>query len=160
MSLNKTPATQNRCRIEAKTPWTNFSKTPYLLGKRPITQTMKKKSTQSNNSMNFSCYSDVPQSSNNHTFNVMNISSSTEVEDLNQTVNTNATSITSGIPSFSPFMRKIENTIDEKLATFFEALKNQTMANYNANQTTQIAASNEIQNTLTNDVSLVVSYFI
>lgn len=64
----------------------------------------------------------------NNTFSVLNISTSTEcdgpttAQQAYQTMQHNVT-----LPSFSPLMRQINQTIDSKLASFMESLKNQTI---------------------------------
>lgn len=72
------------------------------------------------------------ESIDNHTFNIMNISSSTEVDGpamshLSEHPNLTTSQNTFAIPSFSPLLRRIEQTIDEKLATFMNSFRNQTL---------------------------------
>lgn len=72
------------------------------------------------------------ESIDNHTFNIMNMSCSTEVDGPTPSVSrfgstTNLANIqATPAVSFSPLMRRIEETIDKKLSMFMESFRNQT----------------------------------
>lgn len=72
----------------------------------------------------------VPKESiNNHTFNIMNVSCSTEVDVSMPDSNTNVPSfqaMSTPMASFSPLLQRIEQAIDEKLAGFMTSFRNQT----------------------------------
>lgn len=68
--------------------------------------------------MNFTQQS-IAESIDNNTFSVMNISTSTEVD--------MSAPATPAAVSFSPFMRQIEKTIDQKFASFMENFQSQSM---------------------------------
>lgn len=67
------------------------------------------------------------QSIDNNTFNIMNFSSSTEVEGPSLSAHPSLANLTQAVvPSFSPLIRQIEATIDKKLTTFMTSFINQT----------------------------------
>ncbi|XP_070495440.1 kinesin-like protein Nod [Chironomus tepperi] len=78
------------------------------------------------------------ESIDNNTFNIMNMSCSTEVEGITPSVSrfgstTNLANLQAApVMSFSPLMRRIEETIDKKLSTFMESFRNQTAADINS----------------------------
>lgn len=140
------PLTRNE---QTKTPGKSFVKTPGKMlppSATKLTSTIKKQpnvnrfhsfTTPSKSSaVKFPLrQTDVPRAADmscidNNTFSIMNCSTSTEFDapvanhlNPNLSVVQNAT-----MPSFSPLMRQIEKTIDLKLTSFMETLKNQTIA--------------------------------
>lgn len=73
------------------------------------------------------------ESIDNNTFNIMNVSCSTEIDGPTSSMsqiytNPNLTNLQTlpAMPSFSPLMRRIEETIDKKLANFMESFCIQT----------------------------------
>ncbi|KAL7029769.1 hypothetical protein ACKWTF_006352 [Chironomus riparius] len=75
------------------------------------------------------------ESIDNQTFNIMNVSTSTEVDGATNSVSrfgstSNLASLQAApVVSFSPLMRRIEETIDNKLSIFMESFRNQTSTN-------------------------------
>lgn len=88
-------------------------------------------------------YSELPQTADlsymdptpkhsidNNTFNIMNMSSSTEVEGPTLSAHPSLNNLTQpSVPSFSPLIRQIEATIDKKLSSFMTSFINQTTSN-------------------------------
>jgi len=133
LSTIKKPAVPNRC---------NSFVTPSAK-KAPVSK------TRYTDLRDFAALSSLNQSHapkesiDNHTFNIMNMSCSTEVD--GPTVSMSCYGSTTNLANFqaapatnfSPLMRRFEETMDKKLSTFMESLRNETVANIEPNDVYQ-----------------------
>jgi DNA uptake protein ComE-like DNA-binding protein len=96
-------------------------------------------------------YLEPKQSIDNNTFNIMNVSASTEVEGPSLSAHPSLNNLTqAAMPSFSPLIRQIEATIDQKLTSFMTTFINQTT-------TSSVNAENIADNLRNNIKDAVVS---
>lgn len=130
LSTIKKPAAPNRCNsfITPSAKKASISKSRYTdLGDLAALSNFNQFQAPNESSM-------APKESiDNHTFNIMNMSCSTEVDGPTPSVSrfgstTNLANLqqTTPVVSFSPLMKRIEETIDKKLSMFMESFRNQT----------------------------------
>jgi DNA uptake protein ComE-like DNA-binding protein len=142
--LAKTPA-NIRGTLAKKTPTVsrfNSFITPGSKKSLAVTSTVNRYSEMPRSKNNINNTINAKESIDNNTFSIMNVSTSTEIDapistsssSLTSLNNQNIVQLQTPTQSFSPLMRQIEATIERKLSTFMETIRNQSIQSNNASR--------------------------